>query len=290
MLLVYKPDPGMYRPILSIIWVTMKYRTALIISLGLLCSCSYPARDFDRDAARLGYAKHLIEGESFQHVVYFKGKPEPGARLYVYLHGDGSPWINRIHISEDPTPRYPLTLKLMHKGPQPAVYLGRPCYHGQASSSACDPRYWTSARYSRAVVESMRTALRNMIANYNYADINITLIGYSGGGTLAALIAADFTEVDQLVTLAGNLDTDAWTRQHGYKPLLDSLNPVLQAPLPASIRQNHFAGELDRNVTVSMIQEFADNQQRAEVTILPDVTHECCWVKLWPKLLGSITH
>jgi len=262
------------------------FRTVSYIGLGLLVACSQPTRDFDRDAAELGYTRQWVKGEAFQHAVYRKGKLKPGGRVYVYLHSDGLPWINRIHISEDPTPRYPLTLKLMHKGPQPAIYLGRPCYHGQAQAPECEQRYWTSARYSRWVVASMRAALHRLLATC--PDIKITLIGYSGGGTLAVLMAADFAAVDQLVTLAGNLDTDAWVARHHYSPLLDSLNPVLQAPLPTSIRQNHFAGKQDQNVTVGMIQKFANTQHHAEVTILPEFTHKCCWEQLWPALLDQI--
>ncbi len=262
------------------------FRTVFYLALGLLVACSQPTRDFDRDAARLGYVKQLVKGETFQHAVYLKGKPGSGNRIYVYLPGDGSPWVNRLHVSDDPTPRYPLTLRLMHKGPQPAIYLGRPCYHGLAQSSECTPRYWTSARYSSQVVVSMRAALRKLLASY--PDIRITLIGYSGGGTLAVLMAADFAGVDQLVTLAGNLDTDAWTERHHYSPLLDSLNPVLQAPLPASIRQIHIAGAQDQNIPASMIQKFASNQSHAEVTILPEFTHKCCWEQYWPKPLERI--
>ncbi len=263
----------------------MRYLTALILSLGLLYGCSQPTRDFDRNAAEMGYVKQLIKGKTFQHAVYLKGKPGFGGRIYVYLPGDGSPWINRLHISEDPTPRYPLTLKLMHKGPQPAIYLGRPCYHGLAQSPECTPRDWTSARYSSKVVASMRAALRKLLASY--PDIRITLIGYSGGGTLAVLMAADLTGVDQLITLAGNLDTDAWTQRHHYSPLLDSLNPVSQAPLPASIRQTHIIGAQDQNITTRMIQKFASKQPHAEVIILPNFTHKCCWEQHWPKLLDQ---
>jgi len=259
---------------------------ATCFSVWLLVACSHPTRDFDQEAAESGYIKQLVQGIAFQHAVYINGKPGSSDRIYVYLHGDGSPWINRSHISEDPTPRYPLTLKLMHKGPQPAIYLGRPCYHGQARLPECKQRYWTSARYSDAVVVSMRAALRRLLTHY--PEIKITLVGYSGGGTLAVLMAAEFAEVDQLVTLAGNLDTDAWATLHHYSPLFESLNPVLQAPLPATIRQNHFAGELDKNVPISMIQKFANNQHHAKVTSLPDFTHKCCWEQFWPQLLDQL--
>lgn len=249
------------------------YHIAFIVSLSLTSACS---------------DMQFVKGDPFQHAYLLKGEPVPGGRVYVYLHEDGAPWIDRIYISKHPILNNPITLKLMHKGPLPAVYLGRPCYYGLDNSVPCDPRDWTSARYSSTAVTSMRAALAQILAAY--PDLKITLIGYSGGGTLAALIAADLAGVDQLVTLAGNLDTDAWTERHNYMPLNGSLNPALQKPLPASIRQYHFAGELDHNVTVNMIQNFVVKQDDAEVILLPEFTHQCCWEQAWPELIKQLNN
>ncbi len=224
----------------------------------------------------------VANGLPFQHAYQVSGKLQAGSRIHVYIHGDGSPWIDHTRISQYPTPRNPVTLKLLRNGPQPALYLGRPCYHGLEATSPCHPRYWTSARYSRTVVNSMRTALAGILAGY--PDIQITLIGYSGGGTLATLLAAELVNVDQLVTLAANLDPDAWAARHDYTPLHESQNPALQPPLPDFIRQYHYVGELDQNVTIDMVRNFVDRQHHAELIVVPDFSHDCCWEQLWPEL------
>jgi hypothetical protein len=51
-----------------------------------------------------------------------------------------------------------------------------------------------------------------------YGAQEIVLVGYSGGGAVAALVAARRTDVVRLVTVAGNLDHLAWTHLHSVPP------------------------------------------------------------------------
>jgi pimeloyl-ACP methyl ester carboxylesterase len=169
--------------------------------------------------------------------------------------------------------------------PTPAVYLGRPCYHGLAGTAPCAPGWWTSERYGESVVDSMAAALRPIIAERGHP--RIAWFGHSGGGTLAVLLAERFPETVAVVTIAGNLDIDAWADLHGYDRLTGSLNPVSRPPLPANVRQRHYAGGRDRVVPADLIEEAAADGN-AEVIVIDAYEHVCCWEDLWPEILADL--
>lgn len=204
-----------------------------------------------------------------------------GSSVNVYIGSDGTPW-NFDVPAEDPTPRNPFTLRLMMLDPQPAILVGRPCYHGLSDSHGCNQSIWTSARYSRIVVESMVDVIDRYLDQHAYESV--TLIGYSGGGTLAALIAAELEQVNMLITVVANLDTDAWTRHHHYEPLFASINPANEPPLRESITQVHYFGALDSNVPMSTTDKYFSVNSTAERREIADFDHVCCW----EKILGSM--
>jgi alpha-beta hydrolase superfamily lysophospholipase len=111
------------------------------------------------------------------------------------------------------------------------------------------------------------------------------LIGHSGGGTLAMLLAERVGRIDAVVTIAGNLDVAGWTRLHDYQPLSASLDPSTRPPLPKQIRQIHFAGGRDKEVPPDLIAAAARRQPDARLELRPDFDHACCWVRDWPELL-----
>jgi pimeloyl-ACP methyl ester carboxylesterase len=119
-------------------------------------------------------------------------------------------------------------------------------------------------------------------------DLRITLVGYSGGGVLAMLIAERLARVERIITLAANLDIDAWADLHGYSRLAGSLNPAARSPLPDQIHRTHLAGALDLTVPPGLIQAVAARDTQAEVKVLSDFDHRCCWVERWPELLASL--
>jgi pimeloyl-ACP methyl ester carboxylesterase len=255
--------------------------------LVALSGCSSPALRFDHEARELGMAREVVPGLGFSHVVYRSLPSSPSTTLHVYLDGDGSPWIRGKWVARDPTPRDPLVLELMARDTVPSVYLGRPCYHGQASEAACDPSIWTFGRYSVEVLESMKVALSRVIREGRYREV--VLIGYSGGGTLAMLMAREPAPAVAIVTVAGNLDPDAWANLHGYRPLFDSLNPATQPPLPEEIMQLHYAGARDRNVPPSLIAAEIKRQHASEFVVFPAFDHACCWEEQWDKILAELT-
>jgi hypothetical protein len=283
---------------------------SLCISLLTACSNTTPAYHFNAYAKQLGFERDSILGKPFQHTLYHlpkqsKTRTDAGTKaktLHVYIDGDGSPFLQHRYPAIDPTPHRAILLDLMRKDPQQSIYLGRPCYHQQATpkSPVTDPlchranhRYWTNERYAKVIVESLFVALKRYVQRHYAADdsLSIVLIGFSGGGTLSMLLApyvSDLSQTLAVVTLAGNLDSERWARHHRYQPLTGSLNPAKQAPLAAHIKQLHLLGENDKNILYSMINPVIKQQYNATFIRLVKANHHCCWHTIWPSILDNL--
>lgn len=270
-------------------------RPAVSAALGLafaasmlISGCASPTERIDRTAAESGFTRHNVSGNRFDHLVMTRNLDglAAGGRLHVYIEGDGSAWIANRWIAQDPTPLHPVALDLMRIDPGPVLYLGRPCYFQLQRN--CIPALWAADRYSETVVEAMAEALNAFL---DTADLtgSIALIGYSGGGTLAMLLASRIAAVDALITVASNLDVDRWTKYHGYSALTGSLNPATQAPLPERIKQVHLLGGMDKNVPPKIVEDALDRQLHATLLRYPDYSHDCCWPEVWPEVLGKLS-
>ena len=258
-----------------------------LLTAALLAGCATPAVLFDRRAEQLGLQRQFINGAGFTHAVYRNRQRQRSGRLHVYLGGDGSPYLRRRWIARDPTPRRPLGLELLAQDPNPGIYLGRPCYHGQRRG--CSPLWWTSHRYAPQVVASLEAVVRRL---YRGGPQRLVLIGYSGGGALAMLLAARLAphRLAGVMTVAANLDPPEWVRLHRYSPLSGSLNPAELAPLPAAVRQTHYAGGRDRNLPPVLLRQALTGQPHARLVIEPAFGHHCCWAAAWPQLLAAAGH
>jgi pimeloyl-ACP methyl ester carboxylesterase len=131
----------------------------------------------------------------------------------------------------------------------------------------------------------MAAALRNLLGQG--ARQRLVLIGYSGGGTLAMLLAERLGPV-AVVTIGANLDVDAWARYHDYTPLRGSLDPGRRPPLSAEIFQLHLAGGKDTNVPPDLISPVVTRHPHAEFLVIRDYDHRCCWEKIWSSILARI--
>ena len=260
----------------------------MVLSLIMLAvnACSSPAIRFDTEATRLGYTRTVVRGTEFLHVAYLKSKQQAKEAVHVYLEGDGLPWINHSFVARDPTPRDALMLRLMQLDPAPSILLGRPCYHGLSDTPPCSPIFWIQARYSEPVVASMAAALDRLLGVTH--KHGVVLLGYSGGGVLAMLLAERFPSSLGLVTIAANLDIAAWTRYHGYTGLTGSLNPAERPPLRPTIVQLHLAGVRDANVPPDLSYSVIARQHRARFYRLENYDHRCCWEAIWPLILSRI--
>lgn len=244
----------------------------------------------DKLAEARVWRSEVIPAGQFNLVAYVPQQFRQDPLLTVYIEGDGFAWVSGSTPSADPTPREPLALRLALAQPAGnAAYLGRPCQYGDAEQNGCPQRYWTEARFAPEVVAAQSKAID--VLKERFGAIRLTLVGYSGGGAVAALLAARRSDIDRLITVAGNLDHQAWTRLHRVEPLNGSLNPADDAGKLLHVRQWHFVGSGDRSVPPGLAVTFAERfppDQRPTVIVMPGFNHQCCWVDEWKGIWQTI--
>ncbi|CUI08835.1 hypothetical protein BN2497_12447 [Janthinobacterium sp. CG23_2] len=213
------------------------------------------------------------------------------ATLTVYVEGDGLAWLGASTVSPDPTPVRPVALQLALRHPGGAVaYLARPCqFQAGALPPACRSAVWTDARYSVRVIDSMNAALDQL--KQRAGARHLVLVGYSGGGAVAALLAARRADVALLLTVAANLDTAAWARLQHLSPLAASLNPADYAAQLAHVPQQHWVGADDDIVPPTVLASYAARfpaGARPRITVIPGVGHACCWQAGWAAMVAPL--
>lgn len=212
------------------------------------------------------------------------GRADGGAPVIIYLEGDGLAFLGPHTISPDPTPNDPVGLRmaLAHSGAAVA-YLARPCQY--TGGGPCGPAYWTSHRYAPEVVDGLNRAAEAI--KRRVGAESVILVGYSGGGALAVLMASRRTDVAGIVTVVGNLDLAAWTRLQKLSLLSGSLDPAQVAAGTASIPQVHFIGGRDDVVPAEVSRSYFRRVEplgRARLVAKDSFGHVCCWADDWQSL------
>jgi pimeloyl-ACP methyl ester carboxylesterase len=278
------PGSGLPGDLRAACSVGTRVACGLIMTL-VLAACASSARHAQSLARRGGLTPLVLQGGAFELRAFAISRP-PRDPLIVFIDGDGSPWVDGgRRISADPTPRMPLALDLALETPGSVLYLGRPCYFALQRQPVCSPVLWTSRRYSPEVVASLVAAASRYAAARRFR--RILLVGYSGGGALAALMARTLPGTVGLVTIAGNLDPQTWARAHGYLPLMGSLDPALEPPL-RGLPQWHLVGGSDTNVPYRVSRRYFVRFPSARVLRYPSFGHVCCWVRAWPMAIAQI--
>lgn len=210
----------------------------------------------------------------------------PDLPLTVYIEGDGFAWRTRSQPSSNPTPINAQGLKLAAADPAPNVlYLARPCqFTPMAVNPRCEVSYWTGKRFAEDVVVAMNQAINQYTARVPGQPIH--LVGYSGGATIAALLAARRGDVISLRTVAGNLDVDEVNRLHRVTPMPGSLNAIDIAPRLIDLPQIHYTGSDDSVVPPVIAQRFAaaTGGHCTQVRVVPTMRHDSDWARAWPAL------
>lgn len=258
---------------------------ALGVALCLLSACaSSPRQKASAFAQEHGFAERLFSTQPFTLYGLLRPGLSPHSKiLRVYIEGDGHAWESRTRPSTDPTPRNPVALRLAMADPgaDTVLYLARPCQYVQGEDRRqCSKRYWTSARLGPEVMKSLDAAITQAKAACGAEQI--ALVGFSGGGGAAALLAATRPDVAFLGTVAGNLDTDAWTDQQSVSQLAESLNPMAVAPSLQHLPQRHLSSGTDATMPPEISEGFcrAVNQPESCV-VISGVPHGGPWQRYW---------
>ena len=273
-----------------------------LATMSALTGCSGPGSMRSDPRARVEYAESLAAAGGFEKIPApaepARDRPvavwvRPGSVdrcVRVYIEGDGLAWQSRHRVSTDPTPIDPIGLRLAlaDRSRATVFYLARPCQYEGANTSACHPIDWTDGRFGDRALESMDARLREVIAREPATDL--TLIGFSGGGVIAALLSARRNDVDRLVTIAAPLDLEYWAQTQGFPPLQSSRSPIDSIPALRSVPQDHFAGTRDRRVSDSTVARFhaaLGPEAPSRFHRIEGVRH-ADWPERWEGLLAGL--
>lgn len=264
-------------------------RPSILVVFGLmaLSACSSRQDVAKSIAISGGLSETVIPTPAFDLVAYTRLKPGHPT-LTIYLEGDGYAWITPTRISDDPTPRDPIALRMAARDPSPSVaYLARPCqYVAGGGRRNCSPAYWANGRFAPEVIAAEAAAIRTLMARAGASRLRV--IGYSGGAAIALLLPRYGIVPEKIITASGVVAPSAWVRLHELSPLVGSLDPLDQPETVATIPQVHFVGAEDRVVPRAVADAYVRRigaQAPIRVVEVPAYSHECCWPEQWPSLL-----
>lgn len=243
-------------------------------------------------AVAQGWQSQVIRTPQFDLQAITNNEPAVSGVLNVYIEGDGYAWVDGQFPSDDPTPHTPQGLQLAMAQPGGAVaYLGRPCqYIGAGADTRCHKKVWTDARFSAAVVSASNAAIDQLKAQQKARLVR--LVGYSGGAAVALLVAAQRNDITQIITVAGNLDPQAWAKEMKLQPLTGSLDTRTTIKETSRIPQVDFVGDKDRVVPAALTEKFAAQYPigaQPRIIHKSDFGHACCWAEHWPQLWTQAT-
>lgn len=232
-----------------------------------------------------GFSSETLQVGAFELLALSRAGTGDG--LTIYIEGDGAAWSSPFHPPSDPTPTQPLALTLAAADRRGDVaYLGRPCqYLDSAALATCPADYWLQRRFSPEVIAAYMVAIDRL--KIAHRARRVMLVGYSGGGVIATLLAERRADIDVLVTVAAPLALGAWTRGHGVSELAGSLDPAAVETTVRAARAVHFVGERDKVVPPAVVERFVE-LKGGRLIRLPEHDHDCCWARDWPRLLENL--
>ncbi|MCR4666365.1 MAG: hypothetical protein K5657_03625 [Desulfovibrio sp.] len=255
----------------------------LLILPLLLCQCAGKnARTLaTEEAVPLGFTE-VIHDTPFFSLFSLLRRGEIGKPLHVYIEGDGHSFLSATRVSPDPTPRYPVALRLAlgdHTGAH-VLYLARPGQYLDNTAFPCPEIFWTEERFGEEVLSACMLVIDRAL--HLFGAKGTVLVGFSGGGTLAALLAARRTDVRFFASCAGNLNLGRWVQEHDLTPFDPSRDPMNVCGKLVSLPQRHLLGAHDTVISHRGTLEFCKAVgEKALFLQVPGLGHTGPWQRYW---------
>lgn len=237
------------------------------------CACGLPVGSPARLEANPGFAgfqRQRIDVRDFVLYAWLRSPPDLKGILTVVIEGDGADWFAPGWPPADPTPERSQAAALAAALPGKVAYLARPCQFA-AAEAACKRDYWTTRRFDPSLVSALTVGLDTL--KQQAGAQRLRLIGHSGGGVMAVLLAQGRTDLVGVATFMAPLDIDAWVRQLDLTPLVGSDPMKLPPPTVPAV---HVAGGRDTIVPKEIVRRYVD-AKGGEYTEWLQADHAC-----WP--------
>jgi predicted esterase len=256
----------------------------------LLSACNSPSVRNDKAdtlATSGGFTKQIINTSRFQMLSYQRLSNENDP-VTVYIEGDGYAFVGRHRVSLNPTPVDPISLNLaLNDSVDNVIYIARPCqFIPMENNPDCSPEYWSMKRYAPEMISAVNEVID--VYKLKHKVKQLRLVGFSGGATVAAILAAQRNDVLDLRTVAGNLDIDMFSLVHNASPLTGSLNPTDFAKKLVHIPQLHLIGEDDEIILPSVTNSYVSALKQQDVELkcvhvhsIKEVSHTQGWEAHW---------
>lgn len=209
--------------------------------------------------------------------------PPPAAykHLRVYIEGDGHAWATSSQPSTDPTPHTSMMVTFAAHDRLPAAYLARPCQF--VTSEQCGTAVWTSDRFGSTAIAAMSAGLDALKQQFGVNDFE--LVGHSGGGAVALVLAGQRSDVSQVQTIAGNVDPIYWAWQKNLTPLTNPETPLKYMARLQTIPQRHYLGLNDAVVPSTVTYKYASQLKGKCIDLVETAaTHNSGFAESWLRL------
>ena len=234
----------------------MKY--AFLLMIFFLSGCSWITPN------PTGFTDKQIETEYLTFSVWEKNTIEDGKPLRIYLEGDGTPnpadKIALYYAEQDPSNN--------------VIYVGRPCQWTNDKICKSKPEIYKEQRFHPEIIREIEEVI--LYLKNKHKAPTVELIGYDGGAAVALNLATQMNDVKRVITIAGILDIDAYTRQNDLPEMSDAQNPADKLTILAEIPQIHYVGGRDEITPRRGAERFVakmKNPRSAVVKSVPGVGH-----------------
>jgi hypothetical protein len=267
----------------------IRLKRAVIFTALFLFGCS---SDQVRITKAFGLAENnqyrplVVKTSTFPLQIFYKDYHSKHA--VIYFEGDGLVINKYGEVAINPTPTDPMAIRLASVDSRnlTKVVITRP-YH-YTKDHIPDPKYWTTARYSTEVIQATIEAIQFCQQKFHFETVEF--VAYSGGASVALLVAAKFKNLQRIITFAGNLDHSQWTHYHQTQPLSLSLNPLENREKLREIPQIHFLGTEDANTTIDLGLQYKQKLGSEKICIIPikGFEHDSNWPDIWKEQIVKL--